>query len=111
MNHTRLTDDELAAYAQWAAAESDAPLARLVAELRDLRRTAKQWAIVVLPRAQASLLPYLLRGSDVPMLIVAPEGTTLPRLTINGQPCTFDTYDPAVPTQLRDRLREHGLCG
>ena len=108
---TPLSDDELAAYAEWADAECDSPLAAMVAELRR-RRASPPWAVIVLAPGHAALVSHLIAATDAPLLIVAPVGTRLPRLNVDARAaCTLDTYDPDTPTELRDRLRAHGLCG
>ena len=100
-----LTDEELSAYQQHAESERNWPLAAMVAELLD--RRARPYAIVLLAAEQASLLPQLIAGKSGPVLIVAPDGTRLPR--VQTAQLTLETYDPAEPLELRQILRLHGV--
>jgi hypothetical protein len=106
-----LSDDELGAYAQWAAAECDAPLARLVAELQARRAgSGARLAILVLPADCVAILPHLVAQAP-PALILAPEGTKLRGLELRGQgaTCVLDSYDPAALQALRPLLAKHGI--
>jgi hypothetical protein len=113
---TRLTDEELDAYAYHARAQADEPLASLVAELQARRHTARQtdawrpFAIVVLASEQAGLLPPLLSaGGGGPVLVIAPEGTQLPDVSNGAQGWALETYDPAQPLELRQVLQTYGI--
>lgn len=102
-----LTDEELSAYQQHAESERNWPLASLVAELLD--RRARPYAIVLLAAEQAALLPQLIAGKSGPVLVVAPDGTRLPRVQTRTAQLTLETYDPAEPLELRQILRLHGI--
>ena len=102
---------ELEAYAAFAGAEHDAPLAAVVAELRARRQAdhGKPWAILVVAAQQAALVPPLFAVAGAPVLVLAPLGTRLPRFRVQQSPCLLDTYDPTAPLGLRQLLERHGI--
>jgi hypothetical protein len=107
-----LTDEELESYSAHADAHCDAPLAALVAELRDRRMADawRPWAIVVLAAEQAPLLgPIIAAGG--PRLLIAPEGLRLPRLQVRSSKLSLETYDPQAPLELRRILQAYGIGG
>jgi len=108
---TPLSDDELDAYAHHARAESNEPLASLVAELQQRRKVDdwQPWAIVVLAAGQAGLLPALVSSRSGPVLVIAPDGTRLPTLGDKPKAWALETYDPAAPLELRQLLQIYGI--
>ena len=99
---SRLTDDELEAYAVWAEVERDAPLQALVDELQQRRAGRDRLAIIVLPPGYLSLLATLVQAAT-PALVVAPEGTQLRALDLRSD-CTLESYDPVAMQELRQIL-------
>jgi hypothetical protein len=105
-----LTADEVTAYRNHAIASNDKPLLALVEEVAARRAadTRGPWAILVLSAEQLDVIPALVASRSGPVLIVAPDGTTIADLPA-GRPLTLETYDTRRPLQLRDILRAHGL--
>lgn len=107
-----LSDDELAAYYQYAVNESDAPLASMAAELLARRAgdRGNPWAILIVAAPQVPLIPAILAAARAPLLVLAAEGTKVRKLDYRGASrCLLDTYDPASPVGLRHLLQKHRI--
>jgi len=114
---TRLTDEELDAYAYHARAQADEPLASLVAELQARRHTARQTGRLATvchrgPGVGTKLACCRhccrLAAADR-VLVIAPEGTQLPDVSNGAQGWALETYDPSQPLELRQVLQTYGI--